>query len=77
MCVWPGTGERCPEGPHILRRVSIIMQCLRKAVQAMDTESMLPVQKNLYGPYEESPYNPVLRQFNPDAPIQREQDMAI
>ena len=71
MCVWPGTGERCPEGPHIFKRGEYYYAMLAEGGTGYGHGINVARSKNLYGPYEESPYNPVLRQFNPDAPIQR------
>ena len=71
VCVWPGTGERCPEGPHIFKKGEYYYAMLAEGGTGYGHGINVARSKNLYGPYEESPYNPVLRQFNPDAPIQR------
>ena len=71
VCVWPGTGERCPEGPHIFKKGEYYYAMLAEGGTGYGHGINVARSKNLYGPYEESPYNPVLRQFNPDAPIKR------
>ena len=41
--VWPGTGERCPEGPHLLKRGKYYYAILAEGGQDMDTALMLGV----------------------------------
>ncbi len=69
--VWPGTGERCPEGPHILKRGKYYYAILAEGGTGYGHGINVGRSENLFGPYEPSPYNPLMRQFDPDAPIQR------
>lgn len=69
--VWPGTGERCPEGPHILRHGEYYYAILAEGGTGYGHGINVGRSKSLFGPYEPSPYNPLMRQFDPDAPIQR------
>ena len=69
--VWPGTGERCPEGPHLLKHGEYYYAILAEGGTGYGHGINVARSKNLLGPYEPSPYNPVLRQTDPDAPLQR------
>ncbi len=69
--VWPGTGERCPEGPHLMRHGGYYYAILAEGGTGYGHGINVGRSKELFGPYEPSPYNPLLRQFDPDAPIQR------
>ena len=69
--VWPGTGERCPEGPHLLRKGDYYYAILAEGGTGYGHGINIARSKNLMGPYEPSPYNPVLRQFDENAPLQR------
>lgn len=69
--VWPGTGERCPEGPHIFKRGDYYYAVLAEGGTGYGHGINVARSKNLMGPYEPSPYNPVMRQTNPDALLSR------
>jgi xylan 1,4-beta-xylosidase len=69
--VWSGTGERCPEGPHILKHGDYYYAILAEGGTGYGHGINVGRSKNLFGSYEASPYNPLMRQFDPDAPIQR------
>lgn len=69
--VWAGTGERCPEGPHILKKDGWYYAILAEGGTGYGHGINVARSKTLFGKYEPSPYNPVMRQHNPDAPIQR------
>ncbi len=69
--VWPGTGERCPEGPHLMKHGEYYYAILAEGGTGYGHGINVGRSKNLLGPYEPSPYNPVMRQFDPDALIQR------
>ena len=69
--VWPGTGERCPEGPHILKRGKYYYAILAEGGTGYGHGINVARSEKLYGPYEPSPYNPLLRQSDPEAPLQR------
>jgi xylan 1,4-beta-xylosidase len=69
--VWSGTGERCPEGPHILKHGKYYYAILAEGGTGYGHGINVGRSENLFGPYEASPYNPLMRQFDMDAPIQR------
>lgn len=69
--VWAGTGERCPEGPHILKHNGWYYAILAEGGTGYGHGINIARSKYLYGEYEPCPYNPVMRQTNPDSPIQR------
>ena len=68
---WPGTGERCPEGPHIFKKDGYYYAMVAEGGTGYGHGINVARSKNLLGPYEPSPYNPVMRQKDPSAPIQR------
>ncbi len=68
---WQGTGERCPEGPHILKKDGYYYAIIAEGGTGYGHGINIARSRNLYGPYEECPYNPVLRQSDKDAQIQR------
>lgn len=69
--VWEGTGERCPEGPHILKKDGYYYAILAEGGTGYGHGINVGRSTSLYGPYEPSPYNPVMRQTDPNASIQR------
>lgn len=68
---WPGTGERCPEGPHIMKKDGWYYAIVAEGGTGYGHGINVARSRNLFGPYEECPYNPVIRQKDPNAPIQR------
>ncbi|MBR1442528.1 MAG: family 43 glycosylhydrolase, partial [Firmicutes bacterium] len=69
--VWAGTGERCPEGPHILKKDGWYYAILAEGGTGYGHRINTARSRDLYGPYEPSPYNPVMKQNDPDEQIQR------
>jgi xylan 1,4-beta-xylosidase len=69
--VWAGTGERCPEGPHILKKDGWYYAILAEGGTGYGHGINVGRSRSLFGEYEPSPYNPVMRQKDPSAPIQR------
>lgn len=69
--VWAGTGERCSEGPHIIKKNGYYYAMVAEGGTGYGHGINIARSKNLYGPYEQCPYNPILRQTDKDAPIQR------
>jgi len=69
--VWRGSGERASEGPHILRKDGWYYAIVAEGGTGYGHGINVGRSKSLYGPYEPSPYNPVMRQLDPEAPIQR------
>lgn len=68
---WNGTGERCSEGPHIFHKDGYYYAMVAEGGTGYGHGINVARSKNLRGPYEPSPYNPVMRQFDENAPIQR------
>ena len=68
---WEGTGERCSEGPHIMKKDGYYYAIVAEGGTGYGHGINVGRSKNFYGPYECSPYNPVMRQKDPTAPIQR------
>lgn len=71
IAVWPGTGERCSEGPHLLKHGEYYYAMVAEGGTGYGHGINVGKSKELTGPYEPSPYNPLLRQFDADAPLQR------
>ncbi len=69
--VWQGTGERCPEGPHIFKRNGWYYAMVAEGGTGYGHGINVARSRSLYGPYENCPYNPVMRQTDPEAAIQR------
>lgn len=72
---WEGTGERCSEGPHIMKKDGYYYAIVAEGGTGYGHGINVGRSKNFYGPYECSPYNPVMRQKDPAAPF-REPDTA-
>lgn len=71
ISIWPGTGERAPEGPHLFKKDGYYYVVLAEGGTGYGHRITTARSRNLYGPYEPSPYNPMLMQTDPNAPIQR------
>ncbi len=71
VTVWGGTGERCSEGPHIIKKDGYYYAMVAEGGTGYGHGINVARSKELYGPYEESPYNPVMRQKDPEAALQR------
>ncbi len=69
--VWGGTGERCPEGPHILKHNGWYYAILAEGGTGYGHGINIGRSRSLFGEYEPCPYNPVMRQTDPEALIQR------
>lgn len=68
---WPGTGERCPEGPHIMKKDGWYYAIVAEGGTGYGHGINVARSRELFGTYECSPYNPVMRQKDPQAPLQR------
>ncbi|KAI9148449.1 Non-reducing end alpha-L-arabinofuranosidase BoGH43A [Paramyrothecium foliicola] len=62
--IWNGTGGKAPEGPHLYRKDG--WYYLLAAEGGTGVEHMVTIarSKNLFGPYESNPANPILSSFN-------------
>jgi xylan 1,4-beta-xylosidase len=71
VCVWPGTGRRAPEGPHLFKKDGYYYAILAEGGTGYGHCITSARSRNLFGPYEPSPYNPIMTQRDPEALIQR------
>lgn len=66
-----GSCKRAPEGPHLLKKDGWYYLFLAEGGTGMGHRETVARSRNLHGPYEPSPYGPVLRQWDERALIQR------
>lgn len=66
-----GYHKRNPEGPHLLKKDGYYYLFLAEGGTGMGHRVTVARSKEIDGIYEPCPYNPIMRQDNPDAPIQR------
>lgn len=71
VVAWSGTGERCSEGPHIFFKDGYYYAMVAEGGTGYGHGINVGRSRNLFGPYEPCPYNPVMRQKDPASPIQR------
>lgn len=71
ITIWEGTGERCAEGPHILKKDGWYYGILAEGGTGYGHGVNIARSRTLTGKYEPSPYNPVMRQLDPEEQIQR------
>lgn len=69
--VWGGTGERCAEGPHIMKHGGYYYAIVAEGGTGYGHGINVARSTELFGEYEECPYNPVMRQTDPEKPLQR------
>ncbi|WP_164716381.1 glycoside hydrolase family 43 protein [Paenibacillus whitsoniae] len=69
--VWPGTGGRAPEAPHIVKRNGYYYLMLAEGGTAFGHMETLARSRSIWGPYESCPHNPVLTQPDPAHPLQK------
>ena len=67
---WKGTNSH-PEGPHILKKDGWYYAILAEGGTGYGHRISVARARDIYGPYEVCPYNPVLMQTEPEAEIQR------
>ena len=60
-----------PEGPHLLRKDGWYYLFLAEGGTGKGHMETVLRSRNLYGPYENCPFNPILSRKNPLSPIQR------
>jgi len=69
--VWVGTGRPCAEGPHLLKKDGWYYALLAEGGTGHGHCIASARSRSLWGPYEPSPFNPVLTQVDSSALIQR------
>lgn len=66
-----GDHKRAPEGPHLLKKDGYYYLFEAEGGTGMGHRVTVSRSKELFGIYEPCPYNPILRQMDETAPIQR------
>lgn len=66
-----GDHKRAPEGPHLLKKDGYYYLFLAEGGTGMGHRITVARSKTLFGNYEPCPYNPIMRQEEPEAGIQR------
>ena len=69
--VWAGTGLRAPEGPHLFKKDGWYYAVLAEGGTGYGHQVSVARSRALYGPYEPCPHNPILKQRDPSARMQR------
>ncbi|MBN2625882.1 MAG: glycoside hydrolase family 43 protein [Spirochaetales bacterium] len=69
--IWEGSGGRAPEGPHIFRKEGWYHIVMAEGGTGFGHQIATGRSRNLYGPYESNPHNPLLKQTDPSAELQR------
>ncbi|KAK2747654.1 hypothetical protein FQN55_004824 [Onygenales sp. PD_40] len=64
MKIWDGTGGMAPEGPHIIRKDDWYYLLAAEGGTGVDHMVTIARSKNINGPYESNPANPVLTNAN-------------
>lgn len=60
--IWYGSNKHAPEGPHILKKDGYYYCFLAEGGTGKGHMITVARSKNLYGPYEDCPYNPIMTQ---------------
>lgn len=68
--VWEGTGGSYPEGPHIYKRKGFYYLIVAEGGTAYGHMVTLARSKNIYGPYQSAPNNPILSNRYAYSPVQ-------
>ncbi|MDD3337003.1 MAG: family 43 glycosylhydrolase [Eubacteriales bacterium] len=66
-----GDMKRAPEGPHLLKKDGWYYLFLAEGGTGIGHRETVARSKTLHGVYEPCPYNPIVRQWDENAPIQR------
>ena len=68
--IWYGWDKHGPEGPHILKKDGWYYCFLAEGGTGMGHKITVARSRQLMGPYEDCPYNPIMTQKDPAAAIQ-------
>jgi xylan 1,4-beta-xylosidase len=71
VTIWPGITTSAPEGPHLLKRSGYYYLMLAEGGTSYGHRITIARSRELYGPYEPCPHNPILMQTDPEAAIQK------
>lgn len=69
--LWYGDNKRAPEAPHLLKKDGYYYIFLAEGGTGSGHRISVARSRELFGNYESCPYNPIMRQMDPLAPIQR------
>ena len=69
--LWYGDNKRAPEGPHLLKKDGYYYLFMAEGGTGMGHRITVARSKTLKGNYEPCPYNPIMRQNDETATIQR------
>ena len=69
--IWEGTGERCSEGPHMFFKDGYYYAMVAEGGTGYGHGINMARSTSMNGEFQNSPYNPIMRQKDPNAPIQR------
>mgnify|MGYP002855145119 CR=1 FL=1 len=61
--IWKGTGGRYPEGPHIYKKDGWYYLLISEGGTEMGHSLTIARSRDIWGPYESNPMNPILTQF--------------
>lgn len=62
--IWQGTGGRYPEGPHIYKKDGYYYLLISEGGTELAHSITMARSRNIYGPYEANPQNPILTHCN-------------
>ena len=62
--IWQGTGGRYPEGPHIYKKDGYYYLLISEGGTELAHSITMARSRNIYGPYEANPANPILTHCN-------------
>lgn len=62
--IWQGTGGRWPEGPHLYRKDGYYYLLISEGGTELAHSITMARSRNIYGPYEPHPRNPILTNCN-------------
>ncbi len=62
--IWNGTGGRYPEGAHIYKKDDFYYLVISEGGTEFGHQLTIARSKNIYGPYQSNPANPILTHFN-------------
>ncbi|HLP04172.1 MAG TPA: glycoside hydrolase family 43 protein [Paludibacter sp.] len=65
--LWSGTGGRYPEGPHIYKKDGWYYLMISEGGTEYGHKVTIARSRNIYGPYESNPSNPILTHINVNA----------
>lgn len=63
QCIWGGTGGRYPEAPHIYKKDGYYYLMIAEGGTEIGHNETIARSRNIYGPYQANPANPILSHF--------------